>query len=243
MKKKAKVIPALEVAFPASLPVMAGYLFLGMSYGILMNVSGFSFLWPMGMALTIYGGSVEFLVANMLLGSFHPLQTFLMAFIVNARHLFYGLAMLDKFRDTGRKKAYLIFAMSDETFAVNAATSLARGIDRGWFYFWVSLLDQIYWVTGAALGGILGSFIPFDTKGLDFIMTAMFVVIFLDNWMKEERHVSSILGIGMTLIMLILFGSDKFIIPAMIGILAVLAIFRGKLDLPETEEDNGGVEG
>ena len=97
MKKKAKVIPALEVAFPASLPVMAGYLFLGMSYGILMNVSGFSFLWPMGMALTIYGGSVEFLVANMLLGSFHPLQTFLMAFIVNARHLFYGLAMLDKF--------------------------------------------------------------------------------------------------------------------------------------------------
>ena len=172
-------------------------------------------------------GSVEFVAVNLLLGAFNPLQALAMTLMINARHLFYGISMLDRFRGMGLKKIYLIFGMCDETFSINYTAKIPEDVDRGWFMFFVTLLNHFYWVFGATLGGIFGSLITFSTEGLDFVMTAMFVVIFLEQWLKEERHTSSLLGIGISLLCLIAFGADNFIIPSMIAMLGVLTLLRG----------------
>ena len=221
---------ALFAAFPNTIPILAGFLFLGMTYGIYMNVSGFSFWYPCLMSLTIFAGSVEFVAVNLLLGAFHPIQALAMTLMLNARHLFYGISMLDRFRGLGLKKIYLIFGMCDETFSINYTAEIPPDVDRGWFMFFVTLLNHLYWFAGATLGGIFGSFITFNTEGLDFVMTAMFVVIFLEQWLKEERHESSILGIGLSILSLISFGADGFLIPAMLSILAVLTLLRRPLE-------------
>lgn len=221
---------ALRYAFPHTLPILAGFLFLGITYGIYMNVSGFSFWYPMLMSMTIFAGSMEFVAVNLLLGAFDPLQALAMTLMINARHLFYGISMLDKYRGTGWKKWYLIFGMCDESFSVNYTAQVPEDVDRGWFMFFVTLLNQLYWVTGATLGGIFGSFLHFNTEGLDFVMTAMFVVIFLNQWLKEKNHASSLLGLGLSLLCLIAFGGDNFILPAMAAILAALTLLRRPLE-------------
>lgn len=223
-------VKALKAAFPNTIPIMAGFLFLGMAYGIYMNVSGFSFLYPMIMAMVIFGGSLEFVAVSMLLSPFAPLQTFIMAFMIQARHLFYGIAMLDKYKGMGLKKFYLIYAMCDESFSINYTAKVPEDVDRGWFYFWVNILNQSYWVTGATLGGLLGNLISFDTKGLDFVMTAMFVVIFMDNWEKEKAHISSLIGALASVVCLLIFGADNFLVPTMICILVVLTAFRRPIE-------------
>ena len=236
MQNKRKVLKkALYAAFPNTIPILAGFLFLGMTYGIYMNVSGFSFWYPCLMSLTIFAGSVEFVAVNLLLGAFHPIQALAMTLMLNARHLFYGISMLDRFRGLGLKKIYLIFGMCDETFSINYTAEIPPDVDRGWFMFFVTLLNHLYWFAGATLGGIFGSFITFNTEGLDFVMTAMFVVIFLEQWLKEKRHESSLLGIGLSFLSLIAFGADGFLIPAMLSILAVLTLLRRPL-----EKTNGG---
>ena len=201
-----------------------------------MNVSGFSFWYPMIMSLTIFAGSVEFVAVNMLMGAFNPLQALAMTLMINARHLFYGISMLDKYKGTGLKKFYLIFGMCDESFSINYTAKIPDDVDRGWFMFFVTLLNHIYWFTGATLGGIFGSLIQFDTEGLEFVMTAMFVVIFLEQWLKEKRHTSALLGLGLSLICLIAFGADGFIIPAMLAILGVLTLIRRPLENKGAEE-------
>ena len=195
-----------------------------------MNVSGFPFWYPMLMSLTIFAGSVEFVAVNLLLGAFNPFQVLAMTLMINARHLFYGLSMLDKYRGNGWKDFYLIFGMCDESFSINYTARIPEGIDRGWFMFFVTLLNHFYWFFGAALGGIFGSLIRFDTEGLDFVMTAMFVVIFMEQWMKEKEHVSSLVGVGVTLLCLAAFGADRFLIPAMAVILGVLTFLRKPLE-------------
>lgn len=221
---------ALKCAFPHTLPILAGFLFLGITCGIYMNVSGFSFWYPMLMSMTIFAGSMEFVAVNLLLGAFDPLQALAMTLMINARHLFYGISMLDKYQGTGWKKWYLIFGMCDESFSVNYTAQVPEDVDRGWFMFFVTLLNQLYWVTGATLGGIFGSFLHFNTEGLDFVMTAMFVVIFLNQWLKEKNHASSLLGLGLSLLCLIAFGADNFILPAMAAILAALTLLRRPLE-------------
>ena len=221
---------ALRAAFPHTVPILTGFLFLGMTYGVYMASLGFSWIYPTLMALTIYAGSMEFVTANMLLGAFNPLQAFAMTLMVNARHLFYGLAMLDRFRGLGWKKLYLIFGMCDETFSVTCSVRAPEGVDEGWFMTFVTLLDQLYWVLGAALGGLCGALLTLNTEGLDFVMTAMFVVIFLENWLKEENHTSSLLGLGLPLVCLVLFGAQSFILPSMAAILLALTALRGRLE-------------
>lgn len=221
---------ALKAAFPHTIPILAGFLFLGMTYGIYMNVSGFSFIYPMLMSLTIFAGSVEFVAVNILLGSFDPLQAFAVTLMLNARHLFYGISMLDKFRGTGLKKFYLIFGMCDESFSINYTAEVPGDVDKGLFMFFVTLLDQIYWVTGATLGGVFGSLITFSTEGLDFVMTAMFVVIFLEQWLKEKKHTASILGLGISAVCLFAFGADDFMIPSMLALLTALTLLRKPLE-------------
>ena len=217
---------AAKAAFPYTIPIFAGFWFLGLTYGIYMNVSGFSFWYPMLMSLTIFAGSIEFVTVNLLLGSFNPIQALAVTLMINARHLFYGISMLDRYRGTGWKKPYLIFGMCDESFSINCSAQIPEGVDRGWFMFFVTLFNHLYWFTGSTLGGIFGSFLSFNTKGLDFVMTAMFVVIFLENWLNEQEHTSSLLGLGISLICLLAFGSERFLIPAMLGILAVLTLLR-----------------
>lgn len=243
MKNKIIIIKkAFKSAFPHTIPIFAGFLFLGMTYGIYMNVSEFSFWYPMLMSLTIFAGSVEFVTVNMLLGAFNPLQAFAMTLMINARHLFYGISMLDKYRGLGWRSIYLIFGMCDESFSINYTAKIPDEIDRGWFMFFVTLLNHFYWFMGATLGGIFGSFLHFNTEGLDFVMTAMFVVIFMEQWMKEKRHISAMLGLGLSLFCLVIFGAENFIIPAMLMILAVLILLRGKIEEQETGEMPAGAD-
>lgn len=224
--QRAVIGRALRAAFPFTIPIFAGFFFLGLTYGVYMHVSGFSFWYPMLMALTIFGGSLEFIAANLLLAPFAPLSALLIALLVQARHLFYGIAMLDRFKGLGWKKTYLIFGMCDETFSVNYTAEIPEGVDRGWFMFFVTLLNQAYWVGSAALGGILGSLISFDTNGLEFCMTAMFVVIFLEQFLKEKQHITAYIGLAATAVSLAVFGADNFMLPAMAAILLLVTGFR-----------------
>ena len=221
---------AFKTAFPYTIPIFAGFWFLGMTYGIYMNVSGFSFVYPMVMSLTVFGGSLEFLAVSMLLSKFAPLQTFIMVLMVQARHLFYGIAMLERFRGMGFKRFYLIFGMCDETFSINYAAKIPEDVDKGWFMFFVTLLNHFYWFFGATLGGVVGSFLTFDTEGLDFVMTAMFVVIFLEQWMKEKRHYTAYIGLASSLACLVLFGADSFLVPSMVCIVAGLTFMRKPIE-------------
>lgn len=221
---------ALKAAFPYTIPIFAGFWFLGLTYGILMNVSGFSFVWPMLMAMVIFSGSVEFVAVKLLLSPFHPLQAFIMAFMIGARHLFYSISMLDRFKHTGWKKPFLIYFMCDETFSINYTAKIPDDVDKGWFMLWVSLLDFSYWVTGATLGGIFGNLISFSTKGLDFVMTSMFVVIFVEQWLKDKNHTSALLGIVLSVVSLLIFGPENFVIPSMILMLLALTLLRPRLE-------------
>ncbi len=221
---------AFKAAFPNTIPILAGFLFLGGAYGIYTNAAGFSFVYPLCMAAIIYGGSLEFVCTELLLSPFAPVQVIIMAIMIQARHLFYGISMLDKFKGTGIKKFYLIYAMCDETFSINYTAKIPDDVDKGWFMFFVSLLNQCYWVFGAAMGGIIGSLLTFDTSGISFVMTAMFVVIFVEQWLKEKNHISSIAGIAVSAICLCIFGADSFMIPTMIATIAMLTLLKNKME-------------
>ena len=226
-------IKALKVAFPQTIPIFTGFWFLGMAYGIYMNASGFSFVYPLCMSLLIYGGSLEFVAVEMLLSPFAPLQTFIMALLIQARHLFYGLSMLDKFKGLGWKKYYLIFGMCDETFSINCSADIPEDVDRGWFYFWVTLLNQFYWSAAATTGGIVGSLLKIDTSGISFVITAMFVVIFLEQWLKEKEHSASLIGLTVSVLCLVVFGPDSFMVPTMVLIVGLLTLLRKPLEKKE----------
>ena len=219
-------LKAFRAAFPHTLPIFAGFWFLSLAYGILMNTAGFSFVYPMLMSATIFGGSLEFITVSMLLSPFAPVQTFIVALLVQARHLFYGIAMLDKYKGLGWKKFFLIFGMCDETFSINYTAEIPEGVDRGWFLFFITLLDWFYWVSGATVGGLAGSLIHFNTKGLSFVMTAMFTVIFLEQLQKERHGTTALVGLLCSVVCLIIFGPQSFMIPTMVSILAVLLGLR-----------------
>ena len=214
-KPQHPALRALSVAFPHTLPILAGFAFLGFAYGLYMSALGFSFLYPTLMALCIYGGSLEFVAAEMLLGSFAPLSALLASLMIQARHLFYGIAMLEKFKGTGRKKPYLIFGMCDETFSIDYSAVIPPDVDRGWFMFFVTLLNQTYWVAGATLGALLGSVLHFDTTGIEFVMTALFTVMFVNQWEEAKDHRPALTGLGCAALCLTVFGSDGFMLPAM----------------------------
>ena len=218
---------ALKAALPHTLPICVGFLFLGMSYGFLMKSRGFPFFYPMFMSLFIFAGSMELVTVSLLLSAFNPFYAFFLALMVNARHLFYGISMLEKYRHTGWKKAYLIFGLCDETFTINC-TAQPAGVDRGWFLFFVTLLNQTYWVTGATLGALLGYVIRFDTTGIEFGMTALFVVMFLSQWEEHKDHRPALTGLGCSLASLALLGPGAFILPAMALIILFLSLTRLK---------------
>jgi len=217
---------ALKAAFPHTIPILTAFLFLGMSYGFLMSSKGFPIIYPICMSIFVFAGSMQFVAMNLLLSSFNPAYAFLLTLMVNARHIFYGISMLDKFKDTGRKKLYLIFGMCDESFSINCSAKIPDGVDKGWFMFFVTLLNQVYWVTGTTLGALLGNFIKINTKGLDFVLTALFVVIFLNQWMENKNHVPALVGVLSSALCLLVFGSGNFIIPSMMLILISFIVLK-----------------
>ena len=222
---------ALKAAIPHTIPVLAGFIFLGIAYGVLMASKGYGALWSLLMSTIAFCGSMQFVAITLLTSTFAPVQTFILTLLVNARHLFYGISMLKKYRGVGRLKPFLIFMMCDETFSVNYSAQVPEGVDKGWFYFFISFLNYSYWALGSVLGGLLGNFITFNTEGLDFSLTALFVVIFLDQWKERKNRIPALLGVGAASISLVIFGPSDFIIPAMILILASLTLLRRKLDI------------
>ena len=227
MNIKAK---ALRAAFPLTIPVFTGYIILGTAYGILLHSKGYSFLWAALTSIFIYAGSMQFVSVSLLAAGFHPVYAFFMTLMVNARHLFYGISMLSKFQGMGKKKTYLILGLTDETFSILCSTQPPDGVDRGWFQFFITLLNQIYWVSGSILGGIIGSFLHFNTKGIDFVLTALFVVIFINQWKSATNHLPVLIGLSASIICRILFGPANFIIPSMIVILLSVTIFQNKIE-------------
>lgn len=229
-KKHSEAAQAFRAAVPVTLPVLAAYAFLGFSYGIYMSSLGFAPWVPFVLALVIYGGSLEFLMGGFLLSSFAPLSVFLVSLMVQGRHLFYGISMLDRFKGTGWKKPYLIYALTDETFAVTYTARVPENINPTWHQFWVSLLNQSYWAFAALIGGLVGGSLPFDLTGIDFVMTAMFIAIFLDQAFKETKHYTALIGFIASVGALLIFGADSFMIPAMVGIVILLTVLRKPLE-------------
>lgn len=217
---------ALKAAFPHTIPVMAGFLFLGMAYGILMGTKGYGVGWAVLFSLVAYAGSAQYVAITFLTTAFNPVYALLMSLMVNARHLFYGISMFEKYRDMGKIKPYLIFGLCDETFSIVCATTPPKEVDFKWFAFFVTLLHHVYWVTGTAMGGLLGSMITFNTKGLEFVLTALFVTIFVGQWKSQRDHQPAITGLLCSLLCLILVGKSTFIIPSMVAILLVLTGLR-----------------
>lgn len=220
---------AFRAAFPQTLPIFAGFTFLGIAYGLFMRSAGFGAWYPFLMSLTIFAGSMEFVAVGFLLGTFEPLRALLVTLVVNARHLFYGLSMLEKYHGTGWKKPYLVFGMCDESFAINCTADIPPDVDKGWFMFFVTMLNHCYWVFGAALGGVAGTFVRFEARGLDFVMTALFIVLFLEQWKKRAARGSAVVGVGASLACLSVLGGENFIIPAMALILVSLTLLRASL--------------
>lgn len=232
MKRK-----ALKAAFPMTLPVMAGYLFLGVGFGILLQEKGYSFWWAALMSFVIYAGAMQYVAIDLLAGGVPVLTAALMTFMVNARHLFYGISMIDKYKDTGWKKPILIQTLTDETYSIVGTKTPPKGVDKNWFYFLVSLLNQLYWIIGSVLGGIVGTKMPFDSTGIEFAMTALFLTIFVDQWRENKNHLSAILGIGITLICLLLFQEEHFVIPAMLLILISLSVLQRRIEKEDLTYD------
>ena len=219
----------LAAAFPHTVPVLTGYLVLGMAYGVLMQAKGYGAIWAFLMSAVAFCGSMQFVAITLLTSAFDPVEAFLMSLMVNARHLFYGVSMLGKYRGMGWAKVPLVYTLSDETFSIVSSVEPPEGMRARDFYLAVSILDYIYWVAGSVLGALAGKFIRFDTTGLDFALTGLFVVLFIEQVKNPENRRSGVIGMACTVAALAVFGADKLVIPAMILVLVVLLLGRKKL--------------
>jgi 4-azaleucine resistance transporter AzlC len=215
---------ALKAAFPLTLPVMAGFLVLGFSYGVLMTEAGLGPGWTFFTCWLVFAGSMQYVAITLFAAAFDPLYALLVTLMVNARHIFYGLSMLGKLEKAGRFKPYVIFALCDETFSILCATEPPEDVDAGWFMFLVALLNRWYWIFGSLLGAFFGGLVDFNTKGLDFALTAMFAVIFLNQWQRRENRPGALAGTACSALMLLLVGPQGFVIPAMALMLLVLGV-------------------
>lgn len=233
----------LKKAFKDSLPILAGYLALGIGFGVLLHSKGYSFLWALLMSCTIYAGAGQYAAVDLLSSGASLITTAVMTLIINARHFFYGFSLLDKYKGTGKAKPYMIFALTDETYSLVCTAKIPEGVDEKKYYLFLSILDQLYWISGCTIGALLGTFIPFDSTGIDFAMTALFVVIFVEQWLDTKEHLPAILGAATTLVCLFIFGAQYFIIPSMAFIAVELVFFRKRFEKsnPDSEETDAEV--
>lgn len=220
----------IKYAFLTSMPVMAGYIVLGIGFGVLLSAKGYSFWWAILMSITIYAGSMQYVGVNLLGDGASIISVALMTLMVNARHLFYGISMIESYRDMGWRKWYVIFGLTDETYSLVCSDSeLPSGVERKNYIFLLSLMNQCYWIFGAFIGGFLGNVLSFNSLGVEFSMTALFVSIFVEQWEKTKQHIPAICGLAISLICLIIFGANRFLIPSMIGISIGLFLLQNKM--------------
>jgi len=218
----------LKTVFLDTIPVLTGYLFLGAGFGILLSEAGYGPGWAILMSLCVYAGSGQYLLVSLLTSGASLLSTAIATLLVNVRHLFYGISLIDTYKDAGKKKPYMIFALTDETYSLVTQAKLSDGTDRSTYCFWVSLFNQCYWVAGCTLGNIAGYLLPIDFTGVSFVLTALFVTMFIEQWLSSNDHVPALIGVGCTVVCLLLFGSDLFLIPSMAAIAGLLVLRHRK---------------
>ena len=223
-----KTLRIVRRAFVRSVPVMAGYLVLGTGFGILLRNAGYGVLWAFAMSTLIYAGSMQYVGAGLLSGGASVVSAALTTLMVNARHLFYSISMIDRYKHTGKYKPYLIFALTDETYSLLCGDPMPERKEDALSWFLLSLFNHWYWVTGSVLGSLLGSVLPFSTAGIEFSMTALFIASFTEQWLKLHDHLPALTGLLSTLICLILFGPERFLIPSMLLITLALSLVRGR---------------
>ena len=221
---------AFKKAFPYTVPVLTGYLFIGIAFGVMYAEKGYSFLWAILMSVMVYAGSGQYLAVNFFVPGISFLQVIFLTFMVNVRHIFYGVSLLDKFNRVGKKRWYMIFALTDETYSLLCTTKIPKGVEEDKFLFAISVLDHGYWVLGSAIGAIAGTLLPISSEGIEFAMTALFVVIFIEQWMDKRNRIPEIIGVVTAIVALLIFGPDSFVLPAMLAIVALLFIGRKTLE-------------
>lgn len=224
---------AFRKAFPYTIPVLTGYLFIGIAFGVMYAEKGYSFLWAILMSVMVYAGSGQYLAVNFFVPGFSFAQVIFLTFMVNVRHIFYGISLLEKFNKVGKKRWYMIFALTDETYSLLCTTNVPENVDESKFLFAISVLDHFYWVLGSAIGAIAGTVLPINSEGIDFAMTALFVVIFIEQWMDRKNRIPELIGVAVAIVALAVFGASNFVLPAMLAIVALLFIGRKKLDKEE----------
>ena len=226
-------------AFVKSLPVMAGYIVLGIGFGILLQKNGYGVLWALAMSLFIFAGSMQYVGVSLIASGASLLTAAITTLMVNARHLFYGISMISKYKDAGKRKPYLIFALTDETYSLVVDGKVPEDCDPYQYYFLISLFNQCYWVAGSVIGSLIGSVMPFEARGIEFSMTALFLTVFTEQWITEKNHAPALIGVISSVVCLLIFGKDNFLIPSMIVITVLLSLFRKPLEGPERK--GGGV--
>ena len=228
---------ALKAAFPVTVPVLMGYLAIGMAFGFMLEAIGYNFVWAAFMSLSMYAGSGQYLAVTLMASAAALSQMALLTFLINFRHLVYGLSMLEKFRGMGWRKFYMIFSLTDETYALLASAKAPEGVDPKKFYFAVALLDHFYWIAGSVLGSVAGALLGINTEGIEFAMTALFIVIAVEQWKSYPKHLPAILGAGCTLVCLWVVGADNMLLPALFVIVGALLLLRNRLDEQAKQEE------
>lgn len=217
---------ALKAAFPCTIPVLTGYLFIGIAFGVMFQEKGYNFLWAALMSILVYAGSGQYLAVNFFVPGVGFLQVIFMTFMVNVRHIFYGLSLLDKFNDMGKKRWYMIFSLTDETYSLLCSTKVPTGVNQKKFLFYIAILNQGYWIIGSVIGALAGALIPLNTTGIEFSMTALFVVIFIEQWYEIKNRIPAMIGVFASFVCLQIFGMGNFILPSMLIIMIILLAFK-----------------
>lgn len=220
---------ALKAAFPPSLPIMAGYVFLGFGFGVLLQSKGYGAGWAVLMSATIFSGSMQYVAVDLLSSGASVLTAALMTVMINGRYFFYGFSLFDRYEGAGAKKNLMIFEIVDETYSIICSTAVPDGVDRGWYYFFLSALNHLYWIAGGALGAAFGAIVSFNSTGIEFVMTALFIVLFIEQWKSDSDVRVAAIGVGSTVVCLLVFGAARFTVPSIILICALLTVFRKRL--------------
>lgn len=228
---------AIKAAFPFTIPVLLGYLSIGIAFGLLFENAGYNFIWAFFTSLIVYAGAMQFIAVSFFYGGIGLIQIAVMTVLVNIRHIFYGLSFLDRFSDMGKKKWYMAFTLTDETYSLLCSTKAPPGVDEKKFVICVAFLNHSYWILGSVIGSLAGSLITFDTTGMDFAMTALFIVIFIDQWKAYSSHIPALMGLGCTVLALLIAGPDNLVIPAMILIVAALLLSKKQIEIKTADSE------
>lgn len=236
-QKQQSVSRQIRFAFLQSIPVMLGYLFLGFAFGLMLQNAGYSYWWAFLTSVVIYAGSMQFVLVTLLSGGASLAYAAVMTLFINGRHIFYGLSFVEKFRRMGKAYPYMVFSLTDETYSVLCGLKVPDGMSEKRVSFWISLLDQSYWIAGSVLGALIGQLVTFDATGVDFSMTALFVVIVLNQWMEMKEHRPALIGLGVGFGALLLLGAERFLLPALMVAMLILLAIRPLMGNAEEKEE------